>query len=150
VSRRMPSNAAPGPDLRLEVRPPCDQPHLTLEDAEITELRRSIRVVRCMVENRLATLKNQDAVDAVGRPVDPLADEAARFSLPGAFLRASRSGPSLFVAWMRLCNATAAEMLDDPGVGVHAFADDPDTDADALLDLLDEIEERLDRLAAPA
>jgi hypothetical protein len=145
----MPSNAAPGPELRLEVRRLENLPPLALEEADIAELRRSIRVVRCMVENRLATLKGQDAVDAAGRPVDPLADEAARFSLPGAFLRASRSGPSLYVTWMRLCNATAADLLDDPAVGVHAFADDPDTNAEALLDLLDEVEGRLDRLAPP-
>jgi len=149
VSRRMPSNAAEGPQLRLEVRPPRERIPVTLEAADIAELRRSIRVVRCMVQRRVATLKDHDAVDALGRPVDPLDDRVEHLSLPGAFLRASRHGPSLYVAWMQLCNDTAADLLDDPAAGVHAFGDDPDTDARALLDLLDEVEARLDRLAPP-
>lgn len=148
MSRRMASNAAPGPELHLEIRQPCDRTALRLEPADIVELHRSIRVVRCMVQRNVATVKGEDAVDAEGRPVDPLDDRAARLSLPAALLRASGCGPSLYVAWMRLCNDTAADLLDDPAVGVHAFVDDPDTDAQTLLDLLDEVEARLDRLAS--
>ena len=74
MSRRMPPRAVAGSELRLEVRRPRDRRPLTLEAADIAALRRSIRVVRCMVERQLATLKDQDAVDAAGRPVDPLAD----------------------------------------------------------------------------
>lgn len=148
MSRRMPPKAATAPELRLEIRRPRDRRPLTLEAADIAELQRSIGVVRCMVRHRIATLKDCDAMDAEGRLVDPLDDRATRFSLPGAFLRASRNGPSLYVAWMRLCNDTIADLLDDPAVGVHAFGDDPDTDSQALLDLLDEVEARLDRLTA--
>ena len=148
MSRRMPQKGAAAPELRLEVRRPRDRSPLTLEAADIAELQRSIRVVRCMLQRGVATLKNHDAVDAAGRPVDPLDRRATRFSLPGAFFRASRNGPSLYVAWMRLCNDAAADLLDDPAVGVHAFGDDPDTDAQALLDLLDEVEARLERLTA--
>lgn len=147
MSRRMPADPGKGPDLRLEVQRPQSR-LMTLEADDIVELRRSIRVVRCMVERRLATLKGADAVDAAGLPVDPLDDRAVRFSLPSAFLRANRAKTSLYVAWMRLCNAAAAEMLGDPAVGLFDYSDDPDIDQDALLDLLDEVAARLDRLTA--
>ena len=149
MSRRMPSNAAEGPQLRREVRPPREPIPVRLEAADIAELRRSIRVVRCMVQRRVATSKDHDAVDALDRPVDPLDDRVPRLSLPGTLRRASRGGPSLYVAWMQLCNDTAADILNDPAVGVPAFGDDPDSDAQALLDLLDEVEARLGRLAPP-
>ena len=147
MSRRMPADPAKGPGLRLEVQRSDGRP-IALEADDIVELRRSIRVVRCMVERRLATLKSADALDEAGWPVDPLDDNAVRFSLPGAFLRANRSRTSLYVAWMRLCNAAAAQMLGDPTAGLFDYNDDPDIDQDALLDLLDEVAARLDRLKA--
>ncbi len=147
MSRRMPADPGKGPELRLEVQRP-EGSCMALEADDIVELRRSIRVVRCMVERRLAMLEGADAVDEAGRPVDPLDQRAVRLSLAGAFLRANRSRTSLYVAWMRLCNAAAAEMLGDPAVGLFDYSDDPDIDQDALLDLLDEVDARLDRLAA--
>lgn len=147
MSRRMPPLSLDGPELRLELRRPRHEQQPSLAAADIAELRRSIRVVRRMVERRIAILKDDDAVDALGRSVDPLDPRAVRLSLPGAAIRATRYNRSLYVAWMRLCNAAAADLLDDSALDVHAFGDDPQTDAQALLDLLDEVELRLDRLA---
>ena len=120
-----------------------------LEAASIIELRRSLRILRCMVERGVATLKGHDAVDAAGRPVDPLDDNAVRFSLPIAWLRVSRSASLPYVAWMRLCNDAAVEMLDDPALGIFDLVDDPASDPQVLLNLLDGIEARLDRLTPP-
>jgi hypothetical protein len=39
-------------------------------------------------------------------------------------------------------------MLGDPAVGLFDYGDDPDIDQDALLDPLDEVDVRLDRLKA--
>ena len=147
MSRRMPADPAKGPGLRLEVQRSHDRP-IALEADDIVELRRSIRVVRCMVERRQALLKGEDAIDRAGRPVDPLDEQAVDFSLSGAFLRANRSRTSLYVAWVRLCNAAAADMLGDPAAALFDYSDDPDIDQDALLDLLDEVAARLDRLTA--
>ena len=147
MSRRIPAGPGKGPDLRLAVQRPSGRP-MALEADDIVELRRSIRVVRCMVERRMVMLKGFDAEDDEGRPVDPLDVRAVRFALPSAFLRANRSRTSLYVAWMRLCNAAAADMLGDPAAGLFDYSDDPDIDQDALLDLLDEVAARLDRLEA--
>jgi hypothetical protein len=122
---------------------------LLLEAASIVELRRSLRILRCQAKADAATLKGHDAVDAEGRPVDPLDENAVRFSLPMAWLRVSRSESLLYVVWMRLCNDAAVEMLDDPALSIFDLVDDPNTDSQVLLDLLDAIEARLDRLTPP-
>ena len=120
---------------------------LCLEAADFVELRRSIRVVRRLVAGRLALVKWTTAANDVGEPVDPLDDRARRFCVSGAFLRVSKPNPPLFVAWTRLCHQAAGELLGDPTGDLFSYNDDPAIGRGELIELLEEVEARLDLLA---
>jgi hypothetical protein len=119
---------------------------LSLEVDDIAEIRRSIQVVRRLMQGRLPLVKGTDAANDRGMPVDPLDDDATRFGVTGAFLRAGRPTAPLFIAWMRLCHQAAGDLLDDPDRDLFSYDDDPDVDHERLIELLDEVEARLDLL----
>lgn len=136
-------------DLRLELHLEgytWEADRLALDAEDFAELRRSIRAVRRLIGRGLPLVKGTDAADAAGTPVDPLDDHATRFGVNGAFLRAGRPTPPLFLAWMRLCHQAAGDLLGDPGHDLYSYDDDPTTDREQLIELLDEVEARLDLL----
>jgi hypothetical protein len=155
-SRRPPHSAEPHtpksrddravrPELRLEACTwQADCPALDAED--FAELRRSIRVVRRLIGGGLPLVKGRDAANDPGASVDPLDESATRFGVNAAFLRAGRPTPPLFLAWMHLCHQAAGNLLGDPDHDLYSYVDDPATDRERLIDLLDEVEARLDRL----
>jgi hypothetical protein len=121
--------------------------NLGLEAADFIELRRSIRIVRRLIAGRLALVKGMAAANDSGEAVDPLDDSATRFCVSGAFLRVSKPSPPLFAAWTRLCHQAAGDLLGDPAGDLFSYNDDPTIGREELLELLDEVEARLDLLA---
>lgn len=133
-------------ECRLEIDArEADAPQL--DAADFVELRRSIRVVRRLITGRLPLVKGLEAANGSGAPVDPLADDATGFCVNGAFLRASKPRPSLFVAWAELCHRAAGDLLGDPSADLFDYSDAAATRRCDLVALLDEVEARLDLLA---
>lgn len=143
-TRQQPSAARPERRRPAGTRP---DDALRLETADFAELRRSIGVVRRLVGGRMPLAKGVYAANDAGLAVDPLDDDAERFCVSGAFLKVANPSPPLFVAWTRLCHEAAGDLLGDPEADVFAYNDDPAVGRDELLDLLDEVEARLDRLS---
>jgi hypothetical protein len=143
-SRRQP--AVPRPELRLEGSH-WHRDALPLDSADLAELRRSIRLVRRLVAGRMGLTRGAYAVNDAGEPVDPLDDSAERFCVSGAFVRVGKPSPPLFVTWTRLCHEAAGDLLGDPEADLFTYNDDPANGREELLELLDEVEARLDLLA---
>ncbi len=146
MSRRLPSRLAARSDLRTEIQDAQDV-ELELNPAEIAELRRSIDGVRRLVERRsLACQGVEEEADEIDLQRDPFDESARRTCFGGSFGGPRRRQAPLFVAWMRRCNRAAANLLDEkpicvPVDGTQGF------DPDGLLELIDELERRLDVLS---
>ena len=121
-------------------------PDPELNRAEIAELRRSIDGVRRMVERRSVTSQGaEEEASEFGLQPDPLDEPARQHRFGGTSLSPRRRCEPLFVAWMRHCNRAAANLLDERPI--HAPAQGaPEIEQEALLQLIDELEKRLELL----
>ncbi len=142
MSSRSPDQPDPDPRRRTK-HAVAPRPALALEPDDVAELRRSIRVVRRLVGRGMA----------LGRRMAPANDDAGPgtaaagcHGLARAFLRSAAPTPSLLAAWLVLCHETTGDLLGEPTAEILLNSDDPALDAAELLALLDEVEERLDRL----
>lgn len=146
MSRRLPSRLAAGLDSRTEIQHAQDvDPELN--PAEIAELRRSIDGVRRMIERRsLVSQGVEEEAGGIDLQLDP-SDEATRQPCFGGTVGGPRQRQApLFVAWMRRCNRAAANLLDETPICVPVEGT-PGIDPDALLELIDELERRLEELS---
>lgn len=118
-----------------------------LNRAEIAELRRSIDGVRRMVERRSVTSQGaEEEASEIDLQLDPLDESARQYCFGGSFVGPRQRSAPLFVAWMRHCNRAAAELLDEKPVCVAANGT-PYIEQEALLELIDELEKRLELIS---
>ena len=122
----------------------AQSPDPELNRAEIAELRRSIDGVRRMVERRSVALRGvEEEASGIDLQLDPLDESARQKCFGGTFARPRQRSAPLFVAWLRHCNRAAANLLDEKPIGVPASGA-PGIEHDALLELIDELEKRLE------
>lgn len=146
MSRRLPSRLAAGKDLRIDVQH-AQNPDPELNRAEIAELRRSIDGVRRMVERRSVTLQGvEEEASEIDLQLDPLDKSARQYCFGGTFGRPRQRSAPLFVAWIRHCNRAAANLLDEKPIRVPANGS-PAIEREALLELIDELEQRLELIS---
>jgi hypothetical protein len=125
----------------------AQNPDPELNRAEITELRRSIDGVRRMVERRSATLQGvAEEASEIDLQLDPLDESARQYCFGGTFVRPRQRSAPLFVAWISHCNRAAANLLDEKPIRVPANGA-RDISQDALLELIDELEKRLELIS---
>jgi hypothetical protein len=145
MSRRLALQWPLRPERRREAQLAFDS-RLELNPTEIEELRRSIRAIRRVIEQRDTALQSSDVAKDEGRQASLLDDLVQHHSFGDTIIKVDRPRQPLFVAWLSLCNESAAEALGErAGAGLGSNDDRP-IDWQALSDLLDEVEERLDRL----
>jgi hypothetical protein len=151
MSRRLPSRLAVGKDLRSDVQL-AQNPDPELNRAEIAELRRSIDGVRRMVERRSVTLQGAaKEASEIDLQLDPLDESARQYCFGGTSVPTRQRPAPLFVAWMRHCNRAAANLLDEQPIRMAetetSGIEQPGIEQEALLELIDELEKRLELLS---
>ena len=122
-------------------------PDPELNRAEIAELRRSIDGVRRMIERRsVASQGAEKEASEIDLQLDPLDASARQYCFGGTFVGPRQRSAPLFVAWIRHCNRAAANLLDEKPIRVPVNGT-PGMEQDALLELIDELEKRLELLS---
>lgn len=146
MSRRLPSRLAAGKGLR-SVTEPAQYSDPESNPAEIADLRRSIDGVRRMVERRSVTSQGaEEEASEIGLQLDPLDETARQYCFGGTFLRPRRRREPMFVAWMRHCDRATAKLLDEKPIYTPVQRA-PEIEQEALLELIDELEKRLELLS---
>jgi len=88
----------------------------------------------------------EEEAEGIDLQLDPFDGSARQLCFGGSFGGPRRRQAPLFVAWMRRCNRAAANLLDETPICVPVDGT-PGIDPDGLLELIDELERRLEVLS---
>lgn len=105
------------------------------------DMLKAVAAVRELLADQSRWTREAEARNGLGDPVDPLADEAERFCISGAFIRIANPEMSAYRTYLRLARQAVRELGGSPQDDIWTFNDRTDTTHDRVMALLDRMAE---------